>query len=217
MIFIDQSTYLLVIFLFQSTPLNSSLNNNTIDVLCSWDKKKSTIQYALSRNRTVDANHWHSYLNIHNDAYWHSSENWAIYLLILEITFRFPSLIMYYWCYTVWLLELCFRPLICGWLSSQSAQVYRSMALIFPASTKAMPTVLWIFIYHSITRTLKQMCIFSARRVHVYCFIFWLVSNLMGVFSCFSYLLGLLAKIKCSISSSQPDLWDLGYFPKQID
>ena len=29
-----------------------------------------------------------------------------------------------------------------------------------------------------------------------------------------SYLLGLLAKIKCSISSSQPDLWDLGYFPK---
>ena len=29
-----------------------------------------------------------------------------------------------------------------------------------------------------------------------------------GYLFCFSYLLGLLAKIKCSISSSQPDLWD---------
>ena len=31
-----------------------------------------------------------------------------------------------------------------------------------------------------------------------------------------SYLLGLLAKIKCSISSSQPDLWDLEYISSII-
>ena len=32
--------------------------------------------------------------------------------------------------------------------------------------------------------------------------------NIFCIFFDFSYLLGLLAKIKCSISSSQPDLWD---------
>ena len=34
------------------------------------------------------------------------------------------------------------------------------------------------------------------------------ISNYIYFYFIFSYLLGLLAKIKCSISSSQPDLWD---------
>ena len=36
------------------------------------------------------------------------------------------------------------------------------------------------------------------------------------IISCSLYLLGLLAKIKCSISSSQPDLWDLEYISSII-
>ena len=42
----------------------------------------------------------------------------------------------------------------------------------------------------------------------------WLFTHFINSFNTlhyylfFSYLLGLLAKIKCSISSSQPDLWD---------
>ena len=40
----------------------------------------------------------------------------------------------------------------------------------------------------------------------------WFDSSIDWLWCVFpSYLLGLLAKIKCSISSSQPDLWDLGY------
>ena len=64
MIFIDQSTYLLVIFLFQSTQLNSSLNNNTIDVLCSWDKNITSLSnIILPHSQTI-----HIILSKQNDS-----------------------------------------------------------------------------------------------------------------------------------------------------
>ena len=48
-------------------------------------------------------------------------------------------------------------------------------------------------------------------------FVCWHVDAFVRVFFLFSsYLLGLLAKIKCSISSSQPDLWDLEYFSSRM-
>ena len=46
------------------------------------------------------------------------------------------------------------------------------------------------------------------------CFCF--LCLLFSFFSSSSYLLGLLAKIKCSISSSQPDLWDREYFSRRM-
>ena len=58
---------------------------------------------------------------------------------------------------------------------------------------------------------MKQLCALSAALRFITTLVTQKPWNLLLYLLVSSYLLGLLAKIKCSISSSQPDLWDLGY------
>ena len=72
-------------------------------------------------------------------------------------------------------------------------------------------------------RVLCRLLLYQKCNECIYCIQMGMVTrcprSIQHVVECFysSYLLGLLAKIKCSISSSQPDLWDWKYIlPSKI-